>query len=228
MHYLLFWVCILSINSSCKPHILRVPDGLQKGTNIPHISFTAKGFLKNPDSNLDLSEKCSIVVFHNPKNDKIDETEAVILKLGLILKQIPHFILVITDQHNSTPLPESRQSPWVITKSGSRVLSFICQNSDMIVKKTWQQIEHLRMKDLCPQEKQELRIAYNNESMPYFDLNEGMADTDTLEGAVLQLFLEKNNIEPYYMYGNYEWGSIDPDTGLWNGVVGMVDISYLL
>ena len=58
--------------------------------------------------------------------------------------------------------------------------------------------------------------------MPYFDLKNGMADTDTLEGAVLQLFLDKNNIEPHYMYGNYEWGSIDPDTGLWNGVVGMV------
>ena len=24
------------------------------------------------------------------------------------------------------------------------------------------------------------------------------------------------------MYGNYEWGSLDPETGLWNGVVGMV------
>ena len=24
------------------------------------------------------------------------------------------------------------------------------------------------------------------------------------------------------MYGNYEWGSLDPETGRWTGVVGMV------
>ena len=58
--------------------------------------------------------------------------------------------------------------------------------------------------------------------MPYFDLKDDKADTDTLEGAVLQLFLDQNHVEPFYMYGNYEWGSIDPITGLWNGVVGMV------
>ena len=57
------------------------------------------------------------------------------------------------------------------------------------------------------------RIAYNNESMPYFDLKHGHADTDTLEGAILDIFIEKQNVTPVYMYGNYEWGSIDPDTG---------------
>ena len=45
---------------------------------------------------------------------------------------------------------------------------------------------------------------------------------DTLEGVVLQLFLDKYQISPVYMYGNYKWGSLDPQTGLWNGVVGMV------
>ena len=28
------------------------------------------------------------------------------------------------------------------------------------------------------------------------------------------------------MYGNYEWGSQDPETGLWNGVVGMVGYGH--
>lgn len=74
----------------------------------------------------------------------------------------------------------------------------------------------------CPRQQRVLRIAYNNESMPYFDLKHGHADTDTLEGAILQVFLERHNITPVYMYGNYEWGSLDPDTGRWTGVVGMV------
>ena len=74
----------------------------------------------------------------------------------------------------------------------------------------------------CTREGRVLRIAYNNESMPYFDLKHGRADTDTLEGAILDIFLERHKINPVYMYGNYEWGSLDPDTGRWTGVVGMV------
>ena len=50
--------------------------------------------------------------------------------------------------------------------------------------------------------------------MPYFDLKHGHADTDTLEGAILDIFIERQNVTPVYMYGNYEWGSIDPDTGI--------------
>ena len=37
-------------------------------------------------------------------------------------------------------------------------------------------------------------MAFNNESLPYFDLKDGQADVDTLEGAVLQLFLDKYQI----------------------------------
>ena len=62
--------------------------------------------------------------------------------------------------------------------------------------------------------------------MPYFDLTGGQAAVDTLEGAVLQLFLDKYEISPVYMYGNYQWGSLDPHTGLWNGVIGMVGYGH--
>lgn len=50
---------------------------------------------------------------------------------------------------------------------------------------------------------------------------------DTLEGAVLKLFLDKYDVSPVYMYGNYQWGSLDSETGLWNGVVGMVSYKTL-
>ena len=46
----------------------------------------------------------------------------------------------------------------------------------------------------CARIPRQLRVAFNNESLPYFDLKEGQADVDTLEGAVLQLFLEKYQI----------------------------------
>ena len=190
--------------------------------SLPFISFNIQTFLKTSESNLSLPEKCSIVVFSSSTISKIEEYEAVILKLSLILKQLPHFVFVKSNQEAESKYTKDNPTPWIFSKKGSRVLTFICPNSEVVVKKTWEQLNILRLQELCPPEKQQLRIAYNNESMPYFDLKNGMADTDTLEGAVLQLFLDKNNIEPHYMYGNYEWGSIDPDTGLWNGVVGMV------
>ena len=74
----------------------------------------------------------------------------------------------------------------------------------------------------CPNVTRTLKIAYNNESMPYFDLKQDRANIDTLEGAVLQIFIDRHDVTPVYMYGNYEWGSLDPETGLWSGVVGMV------
>ena len=46
----------------------------------------------------------------------------------------------------------------------------------------------------CPRIPSQLRVAFNNESLPYFDLKDGQADVDTLEGAVLQLFLDKYQI----------------------------------
>ena len=74
----------------------------------------------------------------------------------------------------------------------------------------------------CPARGRVLRVAYNNESMPYFDLRHGEADPATLEGAILQLFVARHGLRPVYMYGGYEWGSWDPAAGRWSGVVGMV------
>ena len=115
----------------------------------------------------------------------------------------------------------SQVSPWVFSKPEGLIMTIVCPNTGKIVKKTWRQSENWKLREICQKNKEKLRIAYNN-VMPYFDLKNGKADMDTLEGFVLQLLLDNHNIEPVYMNGDYEWGSIDPETGLWNGVVGMV------
>ena len=88
-----------------------------------------------------------------------------------------------------------------------------CPHSGARVRIPLRQPDLGNLGSFCPRVNRTLRIAYNNESMPYFDLKQGRADIDTLEGAVLQIFIDRHNVTPEYMYGNYEWGSLDPDTG---------------
>ena len=163
-----------------------------------------------------------------------------VAKLEEILQQIPKFVLVITGES-----PEEYFStittayvPWILAGQGGPVISLgrsrgvitcstlttaslvsVCPPSPLITRVSLRSSKPVLS---CPRIPRQLRVAYNNESLPYFDLKEGQADVSTLEGAVLQLFLDKYQISPVYMYGNYEWGSLDPETGLWNGVVGMV------
>ena len=202
----------------------RSPSQIHNNFSHPSISLTPSHYLDNPISKFNPPSKCSVAVFNNIDKFDSKEAEAVVEKLGDMLKQLPHFVLVISSlaEDDLRTLQMNYQSPWVFTQPKGSLMTFICPSTGEMVPKTWQQRKNLKFNKICPETKQQLRIAYNNESMPYFDLKNGNADTDTLEGAVLQMFLDRNNIEPLYMYGNYEWGSIDPSTGLWNGVVGMV------
>ena len=224
MYSLYVWVSRFVIKKSfiyLKVIFNRAPEKIKNNFSAPFISLTLSYFLTNLTFKMHPPSKCSIAVFNNLK---LEASEAAVDKLGEILKQVPHFVLIISnltdEQLISTKI--NNQSPWVFSKPEGFVMSIVCPNSGDIVRKTWQQSANLRVKEICPHEKEHLKIAYNNESMPYFDLKDGNADVDTLEGAVLQIFLDKNNIQPVYMYGHYEWGSMDPLSGLWNGVVGMV------
>ena len=66
--------------------------------------------------------------------------------------------------------------------SGARV--------DLVVR-TLDTMTQVSLENYCPHVTRQLRIAYNNESMPYFDLQHNHADTATLEGAILQIFIDR-------------------------------------
>ena len=67
-----------------------------------------------------------------------------------------------------------------------------------------------------------LKIAYNNLS-PYFRLDEdGSIDDESLEYYYLETFLSYSGVKPEFINANMTWGSMDKETGIWNGVVGLV------
>ena len=49
-----------------------------------------------------------------------------------------------------------------------------------------------------------------------------MLDRQKFEGNILGLLLDKYEISPTFINANFKWGSIDPDTGKWTGMVGNV------
>ena len=47
-------------------------------------------------------------------------------------------------------------------------------------------------------------------------------DLNTIEGVVLQTYVDKLGLEVAWLDEEGRWGSRDPDTGAFNGVVGRV------
>ena len=79
--------------------------------------------------------------------------------------------------------------------------------------------------DMCSMRNREIRIAYNK-SPPLFDVNNLKVDSATLEGAVLDTFLEKYSLRPSFVHGKQRWGGKNETSGLWDGVIGLVRESF--
>ena len=83
--------------------------------------------------------------------------------------------------------------------------------------------------DMCSMKNKEIRIAYNK-SPPLFDVNNQQVDSATLEGAILDTFIEKYNLRPIFIHAKQVWGVRNETTGLWDGVIGLVRVTlqYML
>ena len=79
------------------------------------------------------------------------------------------------------------------------------------------------MKDVCRLASREIRIAYNR-LPPLFDVINQEVDSTTLEGPFLETFLEKYDLRPTFVNANYNWGSKNETSGIWDGLIGLVKI----
>ena len=78
-----------------------------------------------------------------------------------------------------------------------------------------------QVEDMCSMRNKEIRIAHNNVP-PMFAVNNNEVDSDTLEGAVLDTFLEKYSLRPTFINAKQVWGIKNETSGLWDGVIGLV------
>ncbi|XP_023342632.1 glutamate [NMDA] receptor subunit 1 [Eurytemora carolleeae] len=67
-----------------------------------------------------------------------------------------------------------------------------------------------------------IRIKHNNYMPRFFMLTETRCNEDTFEGLYMQLFLDKLNLTAEFIFAFTNWGRLNVETGLWDGVVGGV------
>ena len=70
-----------------------------------------------------------------------------------------------------------------------------------------------------------LRITYNNDD-GFIMVEDNKMDPNIYEGAALQLFIDKYHLNPTFLWAEDIWGSINEETGLWEGIVGNVGDFY--
>ena len=73
---------------------------------------------------------------------------------------------------------------------------------------------------MCSLRNKKLKISYND-LKPYFSVKNDEILKDTIEGAVIQSFIDKNNLSTELIDENHKWGSKN-ENGTFNGVVGRV------
>ena len=135
------------------------------------------------------------------------------------MHQIPIFMLIISDGEEMSP---TLKMPIFSVGPGGHIVSFKCAGSAKITKLAVNSLNKSRLQDHCSFEGKLLRIAYNNVA-PYFHVKSDQMDENSLEYLYLQTFIRKYKLIPELNFAGMTWGAKDGRTGLWNGVVGMVN-----
>ena len=77
-----------------------------------------------------------------------------------------------------------------------------------------------KAKPICSIKNKKLKISYN-ELKPYFSVKNSEILKDTIEGVVIQSFIDKNNLTTELKNENFKWGRKN-ENGTFDGVVGRV------
>ena len=139
------------------------------------------------------------------------------------IKEYPIFVLILSEGNhkNHSKEPIEILSPIVQAERNSPVLTLFCpKQTKKSTKLLWKYIKHKNFKEICSSRENILRIAYNID-LPFFNLENGMADMDTIEAIFIDTFLEKHKLTAEWDDAQGSWGSRDLN-GMFNGVVGKV------
>ena len=193
--------------------------------NYPVVSMESTTQLDHFEPLFRILSKPNAAIVAGRSIQNIKETKKTLLKLQKEIKEIPSFILVIIDKYqkveNLDGIQFESEAPWVLAEEGDPVFTLFCPNTSTVRKMTWRYTDFSGWKNfkrICSENKKHLRVAFNVD-MPYMttDLN-----VPSIEGMIIKTFVERFGLSVELNNAFGKWGGIDEDTGLWNGVVGMV------
>lgn len=180
-------------------------------------------FYKRQIINWDIGNKCFAII---ATENNVDSLPKIIDAVTDHVKEHPIFVQLISEGNEKIRETERLEinSPVFFTSKLTNIITIKCsKHADKPIKLSMELLKHKNLKDVCPDTKSILRIAYND-VLPYFKLVDSRPVYDTLEGIIIADFLEKYNLVGAWYNAGQTWGSKDSN-GTWNGVVGKVGYS---
>ena len=189
------------------------------------------------EPSVNFTNKCYIVVFKEDDNINFSSAKELIKNMTKALVARPKLVLTMTENNDKMTKYEYDESilfPWIVLTNNYQV-SITCPGCGTTHRGLWNKkisqrargigsfSKNLRHPLCCDMLKEKkLRISYNNAGKFWNMTNSGNVDTGTYEGYLLHTFAQKYQLQTEFLNANWEWGSFDENTKLWNGGVGNV------
>ena len=164
--------------------------------------------------------KCYFMLIKSNVNDVNEKRKNV----DVISKKLPDqpkaivFLVENEDQLSELPVFDSVTFGLV---SDHDLIFYRCPKTAGFTAVTQLQLMKSQMVEECTLQGRTLYVAYNNFA-PYFLVRDAGPEPGHLEEIYLETFLDQHGVSAEFTSANTTWGSRDPVTGTWSGVVGMV------
>ena len=164
--------------------------------------------------------KCFFMLIKLNEND-IREKRILVDSISQKLPDQPKAVLFLVENEGQlTELPALSSVAFGLISDSSLVF-YRCPYTQGFTAVTLLQLLQSQISSACSLQGQVLHVAYNNFA-PYFHVNDADPEQGHLEEIYLETFLKQHQISAHFTSANTTWGSLDPVTGSWDGVVGMV------
>ena len=164
--------------------------------------------------------KCFFILIKLNEND-VREKRKLVDNISQKLPDQPKAILFLVENEGQlTELPALSSVSFGLI-SDNALIFYRCPYNEGFTAVTLLQLLQSQIFSACSLQGQTLHVAYNNFA-PYFHVNDADPEQGHLEEIYLETFLKQHQISAHFTSANTTWGSLDPVTGSWDGVVGMV------
>ena len=169
-----------------------------------------------------LPNKCSSILIEVTEDQNLEDLLEKARSVISLSQQPPVSVIIISNEEIIGKIPIFSTPVFILVKNNN-VVFFKCPESSILTPITLHQMEQSQYSDKCSIKGKTLRVSYNKIT-PYFEIDQGGdMDTSMLESTYLDTFLTHHKVKPKFLFANMTWGSRDPVTGKWNGIVQMVN-----
>ena len=171
-----------------------------------------------------LPNKCSIILIQQSAMWHLTDQMKAVNNLMASLPDVATCLIIV----GNTLLPPVA-TPVIVLSPPFRLVHYRCAMSEQTISLTRDEMfQSKHYKEDCSFHGDSFLVGYNQVA-PFLEVS----NTDTLppqttflsgflEEDVLRTFILHHNLNVRFKYAGHKWGSLDTDTGRWNGVVGMV------